>query len=321
MNILITGATGFAGSYLIEYALAEGCTVYGMKRAFTTSTKNIDHIKSDKLIWVDCDLKDHNNVDELLRSIVFERIFHLAAQTYVPASYHAPGNTMEVNIIGTVNLLESVRKYNKYATVMICSSSEVYGHQINIPTKESEPFAPLSPYAVSKCTQDILGTLYHRIYELGTVISRAFTHTGERQNEVFFIPAFARQIARIEKGLQEPVIKVGNLESQRTIMDVRDCVNAYWMLTDKGEYGEAYNIGGVETWSVETVLRKLISMSSLENISIQVQDDLLRPKDVNMQVPDCSKFKKICDWKPTYGVEDTLEGILNFWRKEVRDVS
>ena len=321
MNILVTGATGFVGSYLIEYALAKRCNVYGMKRAFTTSTKNIDHIKSDKLIWVDCDLKDHDNVDELLKSTVFERIFHLAAQTYVPASYHAPSNTMEVNIIGTVNLLESVRKYNKDAVVMVCSSSEVYGHQINIPTKETEPFAPLSPYAVSKCTQDMLGTLYHKIYGLKTVIPRAFTHTGKRQNEIFFIPAFARQIARIEKGLQEPVIKVGNLESKRTIMDVRDCVNAYWMLTENGEYGESYNIGGMETWSVKDVLDKLISMSVERNISVEIQENLLRPKDVNMQVPDCTKFKKLCNWNPTYKVEDTLRDVLSFWRKEVHDVS
>ncbi len=320
-KVLITGANGFVGSHLIEYILENhpDYMVCCMQRAHTSSMKNVEHIKSDRIIWVECDLTDSHNVERLFKEYSFNKIFHLAAQSYVPASFSAPSATIEANIIGTINLLEAVNKYNKDAVILICSSSEVYGHQVNTPTSESEPFDPLSPYALSKVGQDLAGRMYHKCYGLKTVITRAFTHTGKRRGDVFFVSAFAKQIAKIEKGLQEPKIYVGNLKSHRTIMNVKDCVRAYWMLTDNGKWGEAYNIGGEETWMVGHVLAHMISLSPKKGeIEVIVDEKLLRPKDVNMQVPDTTKFKSVCpDWKPEISVADTIKEVLDFWREKI----
>ncbi len=319
-NVLITGSNGFVGSHMLDYILENHpeYEIFAMKRAHTSDMGNVKHLKNSKITWAYCELVDTNNVNNLFKEVKFDKIFHLAAQSYVPASYSAPTVTMESNIIGTINLLEAVKTYNKEAVVHICSSSEVYGHQVNPPTTEEEKFDPISPYALSKVGQDLAGTMYHKMYGLKTLVSRAFTHSGERRGAVFFLPAFAKQIAKIEKGLQEPIVKVGNLDSHRTIMHVKDCVRAYWELTEKGEYGEAYNIGGNETWKVGDALQYLISLSTKkEIIQIEVSKKLLRPKDVNMQKPDISKFKKATGWERKIPVKQVIENVLKYCRKSI----
>jgi GDP-mannose 4,6-dehydratase len=318
-KILITGANGFVGSHLIEYILNNHSDymVCAMYRSHTSDMKNVEHIQSDRLEWVKCDLTDANDVSELFKENTYSKIFHLAAQSFVPASFTAPAHTIQANVIGTINLLEAVRKYNKDAVVMICSSSEVYGHQVHIPTVETEPFDPISPYALSKCGQDLAGTMYAKVYGLKTVITRAFTHTGSRRGDVFFASSFAKQIAKIEKGLQPNIVKVGNLESHRTIMNVKDCVRAYWLLTEHGVWGEAYNVGGIETWKVRDVLTELCNLYKGDvPLIIEVDPSLLRPKDVNMQVPDVTKLQTITNWKPEISVKDTIVELLNYWRGE-----
>ncbi|KKK84486.1 hypothetical protein LCGC14_2782840, partial [marine sediment metagenome] len=225
---------------------------------------------------------------------------------------------MNVNINGTINLLEAVRNYNQEAVVHICGSSEAYGHNTNNPTKETEPYAPLSPYALSKVCQEQAGMMYNRVYGLKTVMSRAFTHTAKRRGDVFFVSSFAKQIAKIEKGLQEPMVQVGNMESKLTIMNVRDCVEAYWLLTEKGKYGEVYNIGGKELWEVRNVLIELVKLSNKSDIKYNVDRKLWRIKDVNIQIPDVSKFKKISGWEPKISVKDTIKEVLEYWRKRIK---
>ncbi len=167
-KILITGANGFVGSHLIEYVLENhpDYIVCAMLRAHTSGMDNVNHIKSDRIKWVECDLTDIHSVENLFKEATFEKVFHLAAQSFVPASYTSPTQTVNVNINGTINLLEAVRKHDKEAVVVVVSSSEVYGHQTKPPTKETEPFDPISPYAFSKCGQDLLGTMYNKIYGL-----------------------------------------------------------------------------------------------------------------------------------------------------------
>lgn len=317
MKCLITGANGFVGSHLIEYILENhpNYEVWGMYRSHTSSFDNVEHIRNPRLKWVQCDLLDPHSLNKIFKENIFDKVFHLAAQSAVPTSYTSPAHTLSVNGIGTINLLEAIREYNPNTIVYICSSSEVYGHNVEIPTKETSPYNPLSPYALSKVTEELAAQIYNKCYGLKTITSRAFTHSGPRRGDLFFTSAFSKQIAKIEAGLQEPIIKVGNLESHRTIMHIKDCVKAYWLLTEKGVYGEIYNIGGKETWKVGDALNYMISLSPIKDkIKVEVDKNLLRPRDVNMQIPDTTKFKLQTGWEVEIPVTKVFEDILKYWR-------
>lgn len=318
---MITGANGFVGSHMIEFVLAdhpEVDAICAVRRSQTSSMRYVSHIHDEKVKWALCDLTDAAGVNKLMREELPDRVFVLHAQSFVPVSFSNPAQTVTNNVVSTINILEAVREFCPTARVHVCSSSEVYGHNENNPTNELEPFAPLSPYAISKVGQDLFGKFYHDAYGLHTVVSRAFTHTGPRRGQEFFESSFARQVAMIEKGLQEPIIRVGNLESRRTIMHVKDCCRGYWELADKGEAGEAYNVGGSELWSVGKVLAFLVNESSRKGgITVDVRPELLRPTDVNIQVPDTTKIWQLCGWKATISVEETLRELLAYWRQNV----
>lgn len=243
-------------------------------------------------------------------------IFRLAAQSYVPVSFKEPKITLETNIIGTLNLLEAVRHFKLDPIIHICSSSEVYGQvrEDELPITERNPIRPASPYAVSKVGEDLISYQYYLSYGLKTIRSRMFTHTGPRRGEVFVVSAFAKQIAMIEQGLKEPILKVGNLDSVRTFLDVRDAVRAYWLLVTKCPPGEVYNIGGIETMKVGEMLEKLLKLSTIKNIKIEVDPERLRPSDVTLQIPSTEKFHKETGWKPEIKFDKTLEDTLNYWR-------
>lgn len=318
MRILITGITGFVGSHLADYILKNHTAVeiYGLKR-WRSPRENIQHIE-DKLNLYDGDLCDLSSMLTMIKEINPDWIFHLAAQSYVPYSLTTPINTLETNIIGTANLLETVRIVGVDSRIHICSSPEVYGQpeDKDIPITEECPLRPISPYAVSKVGEDALAYMYYQAYGIRTIRSRAFTHTGPRRGEVFVVSAFAKQIARIEKGLQEPVIRVGNLDSVRTFCDVRDIVRAYWLLLEKGEPGEIYNIAGKETMTIKEMLDLLLSLSPLGNsVEIKVDKQLLRLRDVMLQIADCSKFERLTGWKPRIAFNKTLEDTLQYWRE------
>jgi GDP-4-dehydro-6-deoxy-D-mannose reductase len=214
MRVLITGITGFVGSHMAELALAKGAEVFGTYR-WRSRMDNIQHLLS-QIRLIECDLRDAISVRNALKEAKPDWIFHLAAQSYVPTSWSAPADTMHINIIGTVNLFEALRQLDLDCRVQVAGSSEEYGLQFEheLPIKETNPLRPLSPYAVSKVAQDLLGWQYHRSYGMFIVRTRAFNHSGPRRGEVFVDSGFAWQIARIEAGLQEPVIYVGNLEAK-----------------------------------------------------------------------------------------------------------
>jgi len=316
LRVLITGIAGFVGSHMADYLLETfpDCEVHGGIR-WRSDLQNIKHLDG-KIKLHDLELTDAKSTDSFVRNAEPDKIFHFAAQSYVMASYTSPQSTIETNIIGTLNLLESVRKADLDPVIHICSSSEVYGQvtEDEVPIKETNQFRPASPYAVSKVGQDRLAFQYFKSYGIKNIISRAFTHTGPRRGEVFAESTFAKQIAEIENDKREPIVNVGNLDSVRTFLDVRDIVRAYWLLTEKCDYGEAYNIGGNKTMKVGEMLEMMIKMSDRE-ISIRQDPSRMRPSDVTLQIPDISKFVQKTGWKPTIPTEQTFEDLLNYWRK------
>jgi len=319
-KVLITGITGFVGSHLADYILAgfPKVKVLGLAR-WRSPTDNIKHIL-DKITLEPGDLSDLPSLKDVITRQKPDVIFHLAAQSYVPYSFTSPIVTLNSNVIGTCNLLEAVKQLksaDKYDPVIhVCSSSEVYGQvkKDEVPIKESNPFRPASPYAVSKVGEDMLAFQYWLSWQIKTIRTRMFTHTGPRRGEVFATSTFAKQIAAVEAGLAPPVVKVGNLDSVRTFLDVRDAVKAYWILVNKCPPGEVYNIGGVETMTVGDMLNKLLTLSRVKNIRVEVDSARLRPSDVTMQIPCIDKFVAATGWKPEIKFDKTLEDLLDYWR-------
>ena len=320
MRVLITGITGFVGSHLVDYILANHpqTEIHGIKR-WRSPKDNIRHVL-DKVKLCDCDLRDLGSLIRVFGDVKPDVIFHLAAQSFVPTSYNAPADTLDTNVIGTCNLLEAVRILKLDPVIHICSSSEVYGQvkPDDLPIRETCPLRPVSPYAVSKVGEDMLAFMYWQAYKLRTIRTRMFTHSGARRGEVFVDSWFALQVARIEAGLQEPVVRVGNLQSVRTFADVRDTVRAYWLLAEKCPPGEVYNIGGDITMTISEMLDLLLGMTNFKGkIVVQQDPALIRPADVTLQIPSSEKFKAATGWKPEIPYRQTLLDMLNYWRSEI----
>ncbi len=323
MKVIITGITGFVGSQLMDYLLENHpeVQIFGLKR-WRSPMENIAHA-AEKVTLYDCDLRDLSSLLYMFGEVKPDVIFHLAAQSYVPTSFVAPVDTLSTNILGTANLLEAVRLSKIDPVVHICSSSEVYGQvkKEELPITENTPFRPASPYAVSKVGEDMLGWQYFTSWGIKTLRTRMFTHTGPRRGEVFVASNFARQLVRIEMGLQKPAISVGNLDSVRTFADVRDTVRAYWIMVQKFyegkvQAGDVFNIGGNVTLTVREMLDVLVRLSGLQGkVSIEVDPSRLRPSDVTLQIPSIAKFQACTGWQPEIPFEKTMQDLLDYWRK------
>ena len=320
MKVLITGITGFVGSHLADFLLAEvpGVEVYGIKR-WRSPEDNIRRIV-EKITLYDCDLRDLGSIIRVLEACKPGVVFHLAAQSYVQSSYMAPVDTLDTNIIGTTNLLEAVRITEQAPVIHICSSSEVYGQVSpeDVPIREDCPLRPVSPYAVSKVGEDMIGYMYFEAYGIKTIRTRMFTHSGPRRGKVFVDSWCSYQLALIEADKQEPVIRVGNLDSVRTFCDVRDTVRAYWTLVNKCPPGEVYNIGGATTMTIREMLEMLLAMKTYDgDIKVEVDPALLRPADVTLQIPCTDKFREQTGWEPEIPYERCLRDMLDYWREQV----
>jgi len=318
MRVLITGITGFAGSHLAEYILANhpDVRVFGFVR-WRSRMDNIVHIQN-KVELHEADIKDVISLKKALADIKPDRIFHLAAQSFVPASWRLPAETFAINAIGQINLFEALLSLKLNPKIHIAGSSEEYGH-VNpdeVPMKETNPLRPLSPYAVSKVAQDLLAYQYFKSYGMKTVRTRGFNHTGPRRGDVFVTSNFAKQIAEIEKRKKEPVIHVGNLEAKRDFTDVRDIVRAYWLAAEKGEDGEVYNVGTGKAMAMKEMLDILLALSKAK-VKIKVDPERLRPSDVPILLSDSSKFVSLTGWKPQIPLEQTFKDLLNYWRERV----
>jgi len=316
MRALITGITGFAGSHLAEFLLAEhpGVEVLGTYR-WRSRMDNIEHLRS-KVKLLETDLRDYTSMYNALERSRPDFIFHLAAQSFVPSSWSAPNETLTTNVSGQTNLFEAVRALKLDPVVQIACSSEEYGLVLpdEVPIKETNPLRPLSPYAVSKVAQDYLGYQYFQSYGLKAIRTRGFNHTGPRRGQVFVTSNFCSQVAAIELGMQEPVIRVGNIEAIRDFTDVRDMVRAYWLAVNHGKPGEVYNIATGHGIRISELLDRIIALASVK-VTIEVDPERLRPSDVEILIGDSSKFRADTGWEPRIPFEQTLRDLLDYWRR------
>ena len=313
---LITGASGFVGSHLIEYLHSQGYEVFGTIR-WRSRQEFIDTIK-EKVTLVEADLMDSHSLLRALKEVQPDYIYHLAAQSYVPTSWKVPSKTLMVNAVGQANLFEAVRDAGIDPRIQIACSSEEYGLVLpeETPIKETNPLRPLSPYGVSKVAQDLLGYQYYKSYGMKIVRTRGFNHTGNRRGEVFVTSNFAKQIVEAEKGLREPVVYVGDLTAKRDFTHVKDMVRGYHLALEKGKPGEVYNLCYGKAYSIKETLNILLSMSDTK-FEIKEDPDRLRPSDVPLLLGDNSKIFKETGWKPIIPFEQTLKDTLEYWRKRV----
>jgi GDP-4-dehydro-6-deoxy-D-mannose reductase len=318
MRVLVTGISGFVGSHFAELALAEGAEVYGSSR-WRSNLENIEHLR-DRIHLVESDMRDLSSMQRLLDVVQPDAVLHLAGQTFVAASWQAPVETLATNVLGQANLLEAARaRSHPPPRLLVAGSSEEYGlvHEDELPVRETNPLRPLSPYAVSKVAQDVMAFQYFHSYRLPIIRSRAFNHEGPRRADVFVTSSFARQIAEIERGEREPVVRVGNLKARRDFTDVRDIVRGYWRLLQNGVPGEVYNLCSGRAWAIQEILDFLLAEASVSNIEVREDPDRLRPSDVAVLVGDASKVRAAVGWTPTIPFEQTLRDMLAYWRAKV----
>jgi len=322
MIVLITGITGFAGSHLADYILRnhDGVEIHGTRR-WRSKEDAADHL-TGHVSFHECEITDAHNVYHVVEKIKADKVFHLAAQSYVPASWDLPAETLHTNVVGQCNVLEAIKRlrFSGYdPVVLVAGSSEEYGHaeRGELPIKETNPLRPLSPYAVSKVAQDFMGYQYWRSYRIRVIRTRAFNHEGPRRGEVFVVSNFAKQIAEIEKERREPVVRVGNLDAVRDFSDVRDVVRAYWQATESCTPGEVYNICSGRGFAIRDVLNILLRSSSRQGIVVEEDPQRLRPSDIPILIGDSSKFQSATGWRPTIPFEQTVLDSLNYWRARI----
>ena len=346
MRVLITGVTGMAGSHLAEYLLTMNNTdVFGVIRrrsrmdnlddlrlsgrlvlvgenAPVTSSEQLMAIierqhKPGALHLVEAELSDPLAMRTIVGGVRPDRIFHLAAQSYVPGSWSYPAETMHVNVIGQVHLLEAVRAAGIDPLIHVAGTSEEYGttRPEDLPLKETTPLRPHSPYAVSKVAQELLAFQYRYSYGMRTVVTRAFNHEGPRRGDNFVTSNLAKQIAEIERGRRPPQLMVGNLNAKRDWSDVRDVARAYWLALEKGEPGDVYNIGSGVARTVRQMLQILLSFTEMP-VKILEDPSRLRPSDIDLQA-DVTKFRQLTGWEPQIPFEETLSDLLDYWRERV----
>lgn len=316
-NVLITGITGSGGSYLADYIIENhpDVQVCGTHRWHSAgSLNNVEHIK-DKIKIYEADLLDLSSMIRTLKEVKPYRIFHLAAYANVRKCFETPLSVLNNNIMGTANLLEAIRLTCPETLMQMCSTSEVYGNPLIFPMTEEHPLKPVNPYSVSKLAGESLAYAYHKSWNLRIIISRMFAYINPRRRDLF-ASAFASQIVRIENG-EQSVLKHGNLDSIRNIIDVRDAMRSYWIACDHCKEGEYYNIGGKTVLSVGEFLEILKSHAKCQIITEQ-DKELLRPVDTTKQIPDTSKFDNLTNWKPKYSIDDSIEWLLNTYRKEIK---
>lgn len=343
MRVLITGITGMAGSHLAEYALQlADVEVYGTYRSrsrmdnlqdlarhgklhtiegVVDSAQALDQLRRPGAVNIlECDLRDGWATARLIAAIRPDRIFHLAAQSFVPLSFSSPVETLQTNTTLQINLFEAVRQVGITPLIHIAGSSEEYGLVLpgELPLRETNPLRPLSPYAVSKVTQELLALQYFHSYGLRTVVTRGFNHTGPRRGPTFVTSSFARQIAEAEAGLRPPVVHHGDLSARRDWCDVRDMVHGYWLALERGEPGQVYNIGAGRAYHVYEVLDILCDLAT---VSIERRPDpaRIRPSDVPVLIADASKFRAQTGWAPSIPFRQTLSDLLDYWRARVRE--
>src|SRR3990167_5057302 len=314
---LITGIAGSGASYLAEYLLDQNIDVSGIVRWHGTSEqKNLEKIKNNITLY-ESDLMDLSSIIRALDQCRPDYIFHLASHANVRVCFDSPIAVLQNNTIGTLNLFEAIRILKLNPKIQFCSTSEVYGivRPEDVPIKETCQLNPANIYAVSKLTQEKIAHSYFHSYGMNVVLTRAFTYINPRRQDIFS-SAFARKIVEIEYGRRD-VLEHGNLDSMRTLIDVRDIVKAYWVSLNQCSYGIPYNIGGLNSVSVGDFL-EILKGKSKKKIKTKLSQNLLRPVDVSLQIPDVSLFTQKTGWKPEISLDDSVEFLLNYYRRKLK---
>jgi GDP-4-dehydro-6-deoxy-D-mannose reductase len=316
LKILITGHCGFVGKHLMRYLADTGSHLfYGIDLQECRREINIEGLE---LIEKKADLSDKKAVDSIMNDFKPEQVYHLAARSSVSGSWKDPAGTFNSNVYGGINLLESIKQTLPGSSVLSVCTAEEYGTSGDgRPLREDDRIFPGNPYAVSKSALDFLSAIYNRAYGLNIMVARSFNHIGPGQRPGFVCSDFARQISLIEAGMQKPAILVGNLEASRDFLDVRDVVKAYWRIMNMGRPGEAYNVCSGKPVKISRILDILISLSSMDDIRIEVDRNSFRPVDIKTLFGDNSKLVSETGWKPEYEIEKTLEDTLAWWRKNI----
>ncbi|MCD6452287.1 MAG: GDP-mannose 4,6-dehydratase [Acidobacteria bacterium] len=317
MRALITGIAGFAGSHLADLLASLGYEVGGVDCPGVPLT-NLTHL-GERIKIYQVDITDGEGIRNTVAEISPDIIFHLAGISNVSSSWSSPIKTFEVNITGTFNLLKAASSLSPHPKVLLVSSAEVYGEvpEEKQPIDESFPLHPLSPYAVSKASLELLAYQFLKVEKLPVSIARPFNHTGPRQRENFVCSSFAKQIAEIEAGLKEPIIDVGNLETRRDYSDVRDIVRGYLSIVNRGKEGEAYNLASGEAYPISEILDILLSLSK-ERIEVRQDPSRYRPADIPLILGDADKANRELGWKAKIPLRETLADILSYWRERVK---
>jgi GDP-4-dehydro-6-deoxy-D-mannose reductase len=313
MRVLVTGAAGFVGVHLSRLLLAEcpGAEVFGVVRPGRPRKRVPEGVRI-----LDADLEDARQVDGVFDAVRPDRIVHLAAQSSPQSSWADPSGTLRANVMGLLNILESLRRRRLSPRVLVVGSAEEYGmvDPRHLPVSEDAPLRPASPYAVSKVAQGYLALQYWLAFGMSIVRTRTFHHTGPGRGASFAESAFARQIVDVELGRRAPVLEVGNLEAVRDFSDARDVVRAYWALLEHGRAGEVYNVCSGKGIRIREVLEKLLHASGIQ-VDVRVDPDRLRPSDVPVLVGDGARLRDATGWEPRLTLDQSLADVLQYWRE------
>lgn len=308
---LVIGAAGFVGNYLINEMHANDMEVYATKLPH-------EQLDNPYATVYDLDIMNKDAIVALLFELRPDYIFHLAAQSSVGLAWKNPGLTIDVNIKGSVNLMDAVRELFYKPRVLLIGSGEEYGHirPGETPISEENSLRPGNIYAATKACQNMIGNIYSKAYDMELMMVRAFNHIGPGQLPMFVVSDFCKQVAEIEKGLREPVMKVGNLAAKRDFTDVRDVVKAYVKLIAVGVPGETYNVGSGNAQAIQEILNLIVSLSKVE-IAVEIDPNKLRPVDVPIIEADITKIKELTGWKPEIPLQQTIQETLDYWRARV----
>ncbi len=312
MKALVVGGAGFVGGYLIEHLVR----AYGYD-VLATKLEN-EVIDSNECEVCDLNIMDSASVNQVLNRFKPDCIFHLAAQSSVALSWKNPQLTVDVNIKGTLNLLDAVKNIDSSARLLLIGSGEEYGLAVkdNEPIDEENAIKPGNIYAATKATQNMLGGVYSKAYGMDIVMVRAFNHMGPGQSEMFVVSDFCKQVAEIEVGKKENIMLVGNLSAKRDFTDVRDVVRAYGLLAEKGRTGETYNVGTGRAVAIQEILDTILSMAKIE-VCVKTDEKKLRPSEIPMISANTSKIRKDVGWIAEIPIERTIEDTLNYWRNRI----
>lgn len=319
VKILITGITGFAGSHLAHYLKNLGDDEIAGLSLSAPGDKFARLFDNGAPPVHCCDITDTESLTAVMQKERPDAVVHMAARAQVANAWQEAVGIVKTNVVGAQALMQAVHNTVPQAKVLLVSSGEVYGSVLpeELPLSEDCKLRPNNPYSVSKAAQELIAMQYHAASNMEVVIARPFNHIGPRQVGNFVVPAFAKQIAEIEAGLRKPVIKVGNLDSQRDFTDVRDTVRAYHLLLTKGWPGEAYNIASGTPHPISGILAALLRLSQAAP-KIERIPELMRPSDTPVIVGDSSKLRSLGDWRPLISLEQSLKDTLDYWREQTR---